>query len=113
MRAGRPHKVKIAQACDMSRGRIYENPEIAKLIHDFDKRKKAKVTATQPIELLRRYLDKLKANGESLPLWGRRPNKLMIANACGFGRQEFHRDPKLRQALSEHFQANSGMAATA
>jgi len=106
-RAGRPHKIKIAEACGMSRERIYDNPEIAKLIHDFDKREKAGGTATRPIESLRRYLDELTTNGQSLPLWGHHPNKLLIANACGFSRQEFNRDPKLIQALESYAEAEA------
>lgn len=98
-RAGRPCKIKIAQACGMSRERIYDNAEIAKLIADFDKLERSAGAATRPIDALRQYLHDAKKSGTSLPLWGGRPNKLLIAQACGFSRQEFSRDPALLAEL--------------
>lgn len=109
-RDGRPHKVQIAKACGMSRERIYDNAEIAKMIADFDKLERSAGAATRPIDALRQYLHDVKKSGTSLPLWGGRPNKLMIAQACGFCRQEFSRDPELMAELNSYAKSHRSAA---
>lgn len=106
-RAGRPHKSKIAQSCGMSRDRIYKSKAIAMLIAEHDKRERAYAVPMRPINALLHYLKELKQSGESLPLWGKQPNKRLIATSCGFSGREFYRDPKLLQMLNAYHHTES------
>lgn len=109
-RAGRPHKIKIAMACSMSRERIYDNPVIAQMIAEFDKQEQLAGAAARPIEALKQYLDGLKRSGQPLPLWGAHPNMKLIAKTCRFSRKEFNRDPALLAELSRYEKLNRAAA---
>lgn len=53
------------------------------------------------IELLTRYLDRLRQNGQPLPRLGRAPNRVVIAQACGFDRSAFYKNRFVVQALEK------------
>jgi len=96
-RAGNLDKSKIARACGFERNEFYVRPKLARLLDDavLDEQKRVGVASLKPIELLRSYLEERAESGSALPRsWGR-PNRQLIASACGFDRGEFYNTPEL------------------
>ncbi len=87
---------------------ILTKSNAAELVKDWDEARRAKsmrkieTRRLSQLESLRGYLNSLRERGEPLPLRAGRPNKVVIARACGFGRDVFSSMTPAMKVLSEY-----------
>jgi hypothetical protein len=102
-RAGQPNRAAISAACGFDRNVLYVNDEAAALLNRFDDedRQIHKVlTRERPTALLRRYIEKMRQTGISLPRRAGQLNRVELARSCGFRRDYFYSDPDVRALLA-------------
>jgi len=76
------------------------NRVAAQVLQEFDEQERGSSPLKDPVELLRRYLERLRESNSPLPRWGGGPNKLAIARACGIERNSFYDNPEMMRLLS-------------
>jgi TniQ len=100
--AGAPNKVAIAAACGFSRHVLYEYPAVITLLDEFDRSERQSGAEKAPFEMLKRYLNKLRSSGQSLPRYGGKVNRLAIAKASNFSRDIFYKNPQIAAHLKAY-----------
>ena len=97
---GLPSKSIIARACGFDRSVLETNIQCAQLLEERDLAERTQGAAKTPRQRLEAYLRQLRELGVAHPRWNGRPNKLRIAQACGFDRSVFDTDPSLLGLLN-------------
>ncbi|OAN46354.1 hypothetical protein A6A04_20635 [Paramagnetospirillum marisnigri] len=108
-RAGLPNKVVIAKAAGVDRNLFYKKECIA-LLESFDAedRNRASIEKRDDLAAFKRYLVEIRRQGILLPrMTGGRPNKCVIAEACGFHRNIFYSNPTVAAALEDFARTES------
>lgn len=105
-RAGKPHLMAIASACNFERSAFYKNKAVSAMLESYQ-REEAALHLLTPSQLLAAFLAKLDSTGESLPYSGTHPNLRAISKLCGFDRNCFYNDPALCEMLNSHLTTNS------
>ena len=100
--AGRPNKVAVAAECGFSRHVLYAYPAVVTLLDEFDRIERQSGAGEAPFEMLKRYLNKLRGSGQSLPRYGGKVNKVAIARAGNFPRDAFYKNPEAAAYLKAY-----------
>jgi len=106
--AGTPNKAAIAAACGLSRHVLYEYPAVVALLDEFDKSERQSGAGEAPFEMLKRYLNKLRGSGQTLPRYGGKLNRVAIAKAASFCRDAFYKNPEVAAYLKVYASMESG-----
>jgi hypothetical protein len=104
-RAGQPNKAVIAKACGFHRDVLYSYETVVAMLEEFDTNELNLLNrnALDPVSLLTDYLNNLKQSGSPLPKSrNSRPNKQIIAKACGFHRKVLYTNPSAIAALEAY-----------
>jgi hypothetical protein len=106
--AGALNRAAIAKACGFDRNVLYLNKHVIEILNAFDAedRQRHNVKARQKPELaVQKYLEQLRESKMPLPKTAGKPNKSVIARACGFRREVFYENGELL-ALLDTFTEN-------
>jgi hypothetical protein len=105
----KPNKVAIAENCGFDRSAFSKNHHVMDLLEQFDiedaTRHGISLMAT-PEDILKSYLSQLETKGIAIPVSGKKPNKLAIAEACGFNRKIFYLNKEMDSILREYVNPN-------
>ncbi|SDR27803.1 TniQ protein [Paraburkholderia fungorum] len=88
---GNVNKIAIARACGFDRDVFYTNEAAIRLLHTAVREERLRRIASgepvdPPLARLKNYLDRLRRNGESLPMWQLKPNRSAIAKNASVDR---------------------------
>ncbi|MDP9009987.1 MAG: TniQ family protein [Pseudomonadota bacterium] len=100
--ADRPNKVAIAAACGFSRHVLYAYPAVVAMLQEFDESERQSGAGDAPFVMFKRYLNKLRDSGQTLPRYGGKLNKVAIAKAGNFCRDAFYKNPEIAAHLKAY-----------
>ena len=87
---------------------LYAYPAVVALLEEFDRNERQSGAGEAPFEMLKRYLNRLRVSGQSLPRYGGKVNKVAIARAGNFSRDTFYKDPGVAAYLNAYASMESG-----
>jgi len=99
------NKSKIAKACGLTRNLFYYDSKAEEMLESFNQEEieRRGIRGKDDLGNLFRYLENLKKSNSPLPIAHKgKPNKLVIAHACGIDRNIFYKNPKAT-AILKHY----------
>ena len=97
---GKPNRRAVARACNIPLRLFYSSfgPQLKALMDGENGRTASNASEDQCIRLSH-YLESLRANGQSLPMFLGKPNLSAISRSCAIPRNSFYYNPDLLQQL--------------